>query len=279
MVEKNRKILTCIVETIILCGKQNIALRGHTEESSNFKALLSFKAKDNSVLRQHLEEGDPRSKYLSPLIQNELVTICGEVISSEIVEACNKAGAFSLIADEASDASTMEQMSLCLRFVQDGTNMIREDFVGFAETESTTGESLANAFLENLRNMGVIVENMKGQGYDGASNMSGKTKGVQARVKTIIPESVYTHYKAHCLNLAIVHASKEAYPRNMMNIVQTIAFAFDYSAKRLLSFQSNLENDQVSREQMEKRKKLQTLCETRWAARADALYTFLSSFR
>ncbi|WAR14709.1 P52K-like protein [Mya arenaria] len=39
MVEKNRQILVSIVETIILCGQQNIALRGHDESSSNFQAL------------------------------------------------------------------------------------------------------------------------------------------------------------------------------------------------------------------------------------------------
>lgn len=64
----------------------------------------------------------------------------------------------------------------------------------------------------------------------------------------------------------------------MMDTVQTIAFAFDYSAKRLLSFKENLEaNDQV-KEAMERRQKLKTLCETRWASRSDSLSTFLAAF-
>ncbi|KAH3796906.1 hypothetical protein DPMN_150483 [Dreissena polymorpha] len=67
--------------------------------------------------------------------------------------------------------------------------------------------------------------------------------------------------------------------RNMMSTVQVIAFALNYSAKRLLNFQDNLENDPVSREEMEKRTKLQSLCETRWAARADALHTFQCAYR
>ena len=50
---------------------------------------------------------------------------------------------------------------------------------------------------------------MRGQGYDGASNMSGKFRGVKARVRQIFPEAIYTHCKAHCLNLAIIHASEE----------------------------------------------------------------------
>ena len=80
------------------------------------------------------------------------------------------------------------------------------------------------------------------------------------------------------LNLAFYHASDEPLVRNMMRTVQEIAFSFSYSAKRLLRFQESLENDAESKLAMEKRTKLQSLCETRWAARADALHTFRCSF-
>ncbi|XP_060573577.1 zinc finger MYM-type protein 1-like [Ruditapes philippinarum] len=142
---------------------------------------------------------------------------------------------FSLIADEATDAATMEQMSLCVRYVCN--DEVQEDFLGFAECSSTTGEYLANAFLENLVRIGVQTAQMVGQGYDGAGNMSGKRKGVQARIQQQIPNAVYTHCKAHCLNLAIVHACSETFVKNMMGTVQTVAFAFNYSAKRLLKYQ------------------------------------------
>ena len=120
---------------------------------------------------------------------------------------------------------------------------------------------------------------IRGQGYDGASNMSGIYRGVQARIRQQYPEAVYTHCRAHCLNLAIVHASSSTYVRNMMATVQTVAFAFNMSAKRLLKFQETLGCDPTSRKDMEERQKLQSLCETRWAARADALHTFLCSYR
>jgi cobalamin-dependent methionine synthase I len=123
------------------------------------------------------------------------------------------------------------------------------------------------------------MDYIRGQGYDGASNMSGLYRGVQARIRQQYPEAVYTHCKAHCLNLAIVHASNCTYVRNMMATVQTVAFAFNMSAKRLLNFQETLGCDPTSREEMEERQKLQSLCETRWAARADALHTFLCSYR
>lgn len=109
--------------------------------------------------------------------------------------------------------------------------------------------------------------------------MSGIHRGVQARIRQIIPDAVYSHCKAHCLNLAIIHSCKVGFVRNMMDVVQTVAFAFNYSAKRLLKFSETLEADPVSKGNMEERRRLQNLCETRWAARADALHTFLLSYR
>lgn len=61
--------------------------------------------------------------------------------------------------------------------------------------------------------------------------------------------------------------------RNMLNTLQTIAYALEYLAKRLLAFQESLRQDVLVREEMERRAKLRTLCETRWASRADSLYS------
>lgn len=45
--------------------------------------------------------------------------------------------------------------------------------------------------------------------YDGAANMSGKYRGVQARIREEEPQSTYVQCKAHNLNLEIVHACKQ----------------------------------------------------------------------
>ncbi|KAH3711087.1 hypothetical protein DPMN_070587 [Dreissena polymorpha] len=66
LVEVNRLILVGIVDTLILCGQQNLAIRGKEEETSNFMGLLDFQAKHNLVLKEHLQNGDPRTKYTSP---------------------------------------------------------------------------------------------------------------------------------------------------------------------------------------------------------------------
>ena len=45
LVERNRQILTeILLEVIILCGRQNIPIHGHSEEDSNFTAILRHRA-------------------------------------------------------------------------------------------------------------------------------------------------------------------------------------------------------------------------------------------
>lgn len=108
--------------------------------------------------------------------------------------------------------------------------------------------------------------------------MSGKYSGVQARIRQVVPGALYVHCKSHCLNLAVVHSCSNKSIRSVMTTVQEIAFSFDYSSKKLQTFFDELEADEATKEKMEKRTKLRTLCETRWTSRADALLTFKTSF-
>ena len=60
-VSENREILKWVMKTIVLCGKQCIALRGHREDinSNNncgdFLAILKLLSETNSELKNHLD--------------------------------------------------------------------------------------------------------------------------------------------------------------------------------------------------------------------------------
>ena len=89
-ITRNRSILHSILKTIYLpvCGKQNITLRGHTEEKSNFIALINYRAETDQILATHLQNSPPNARYLSPTIQNELLDICGRQLQQVIVSEC-----------------------------------------------------------------------------------------------------------------------------------------------------------------------------------------------
>ena len=72
---------------------------------------------------------------------------------------------------------------------------------------------------------------LRGQGYDGASNMSGHTRGVAARIKEKNPLALYTHCCNHVLNLVILKACAVPEVCNMFGTVQKVAVFFGESAK------------------------------------------------
>ena len=70
---------------------------------------------------------------------------------------------------------------------------IREECLKFSVLTRITGESIVACVLKDL---GLDDANCRGQGYDGASNMSSAHVGLQAL-------AVHTHCIGHCLNLVI----------------------------------------------------------------------------
>ena len=44
---------------------------------------------------------------------------------------------------------------------------------------------------------------MRGQGYDGAGAMRGRIKGLQTRVREVVPQAMYCYCTGHALNLVI----------------------------------------------------------------------------
>lgn len=108
-----------------------------------------------------------------------------------------------------------------------------EDFVAFAPTRDTTGETLSNIILTQILQWELDPENIVGQRYDGAGNMSGHTKGAQARIVSRYPKAKYVHCKNHSLNLAIVHTCKQRIVSNMFTVVREILYFLTSSLKCL----------------------------------------------
>ena len=118
-VAKNQQILKAILKTIVLCGRQNIALREHNESSKsghnpgNFRVLLEFHVDaGDTLLGDHFSHAPKNAQYNSPEVQNDLITCCGEWIQRKLIQEVLKARYFSIYADEAADSSNSEQLPL-----------------------------------------------------------------------------------------------------------------------------------------------------------------------
>ena len=281
-IKTNRQILSSIVSTVLFCGRQGLALRGkrddgvlQEENRSNFNALLTFRIESgDELLATHLKTCDKTATYVSKTTQNNIIAIIGEQIRETLLKKVTRAGYYSVLADEVVDSANWEQLSIVLRYVDPDEQEIREDFIAFIECEGITGSIIADNIVQSLTSWGLEIGKIRGQGYDGASNMSGKFKGVQARIQELNKQAPYFHCASHCLNLCVVHACRILEVKNMFGVPKEVSLFFSLSPKRQRKFEHVVESAQAE----SKRRKLVDLCKTRWVERHSAFETFAELF-
>ena len=69
-------------------------------------------------------------------------------------------------------------MLICLRFVDEKCN-IREDFVAFVGLERVRASDITKAIIDMIEELGLSLNDLRGQGYDDAATISGEKSGVQ----------------------------------------------------------------------------------------------------
>ncbi|XP_050528122.1 52 kDa repressor of the inhibitor of the protein kinase-like [Daktulosphaira vitifoliae] len=259
LVLENRAKLVPIIETIIFCGRQELALRGDNESGhifnssadnndGNFRSLLRFRVQSGDLnLKAHLENAASNAIYISPIIQNQLINIC---------------------ADETCDISRIEKMSLCVRYIEDCR--IREDFFTFVPIYDASEKGLAHTIIREIDKLGLKKELLVGQGYDGALSMSGIYNGVQKNISDILPQALYVHCAAHLFNLTISKSCTIPEIRNCIGSITSIISFFQKSPIRSEVFKKFIKHLIPGT----RHETLLKMCETRWVERHDSLLRF-----
>ncbi|KAM1336591.1 hypothetical protein ACFX2H_040527 [Malus domestica] len=138
--------------------RQGLAFRGHDESlkssnRGNYIELMQFLADHNEKVRKVVFENAPKNlKYTSSDIQKDLVRAC----AIETINAITK--------------DMEEQMAVVLRYVNKKGEAI-EKFLGVQHVSSTTSSSLEEAIERLFATTNLSMSKLRGQGYDGASNM------------------------------------------------------------------------------------------------------------
>ena len=227
-IKHNRHYISTIVQALLFCAHQEIALRGHNESETssnrgNFLELMQLLAKHDNIVMSRLEDGPHNATYTSPEIQNLLLNVMASMVRRQICSAVQCSGPFSLLADECKDVSKKEQMSIVLRYVDNRSGDIHERFLKYVEATSLSAESLSTYLLDTLREFQLDPKQIVSQGYDGASLMSGRCSGVQERIRRIAPHARYIHCYAHNLNLALVDCVKNIqYASEFFALIQSL---------------------------------------------------------
>ena len=201
-----KKGLLAIIDTIIKLAMRGVALRGDWvkkcgKENGNFIFFLNWKSEFDKNLNDHLQYSPGNAKFTSPRIQNEIISLCESIIREKIIAMIQTY--WSLMADETTDASTTEQMSICIiRFVNSELEVC-EEFLGFVKLTKMDVQSVYGGLIPTLEGWGLDLTTLVGQGYDGAAVMSGSKNGVCKKVSDSYPNAIYVHCRSHVLNLAL----------------------------------------------------------------------------
>lgn len=197
-------------------------------------AILELIAKYDPLVKQKM--GHSNAKYSSNHIQNEILEVLAVMVRKDIIEEVKQSGALSILADETKDLKKQEQISLLLRYYYKGT--VHESFMHFEQAGKLDAAGLTEKVVNSLQKYGLEYrEQLVGQGYDGASVMSGKHSGVSARIQSLAKHAFYVHCNAHCLNLVIVDIQRSMYkedqPRELPRL-SDVRWACGYYACRNL---------------------------------------------
>ncbi|XP_073016513.1 uncharacterized protein [Primulina eburnea] len=156
-VARNRLRLKVGIHVVRLLALQGVPFKGHDESSNssnrgNFLEFLDVVALYNDELSDAIHKAPKNDKYTCDDIQKQILHMflvrVKNLIREEIADS-----KYCIVIDEARDESKREQMSIVLRY------------------DSFEIKECYNSYLSHYN---LDVQNIRGQGYDDASNMRAK---------------------------------------------------------------------------------------------------------
>ena len=261
----HRQMLMKLLSCIKYLARQGLPFRGHHEDIQSFEGnlyqLLLVQAQDCPDMTTWLH----KKEYISPEIVNEIIMAMGQSVLRQLLSEIRKSLWFSILADEATDISRHEQMSLSIRWVDD-EYAVHEDTLGLIQLPNTKSMTIFQAIKDILIRCSVPLSQCRGQAFDGAANMSGVRNGVQALVKSEVSQALYVHCLAHNLNLCLKDVTKTSdLVRNIMGFIYDLIQLIKFSPKRLTLFETL--KKEVGINSGDPTPSLRMLCPTRWTIR------------
>ena len=77
-------------------------------------------------------------------------------------------------------------------------------FSDFCEIRESKRKGYHHAIVSTLEGLELSLNELRGQGYDGAATMSEEKSDVRKQIRDRRPKAVYIHCTGHSLNLVVV---------------------------------------------------------------------------
>ncbi|XP_022024195.1 zinc finger MYM-type protein 1-like [Helianthus annuus] len=175
-----------------------LAFRGHDESKDslnqgNFLELLELMGEMNEELANVILENAPANNQMtSPKIQADIKHCYAQEMNHVMYQK-------------------KEQMAVVIRFV-DKVGIVKERFIGLVHVKETNAITFKTAIDDILARYGLSLKRIRGQGYNGASNMSGEFNGLRALILKENVSAFYIHCFAHQLQLVVVAVAHKHTP-------------------------------------------------------------------
>ncbi|XP_059285947.1 uncharacterized protein LOC132039491 [Lycium ferocissimum] len=183
------------------------------DENANQAKIPSSHSSQRQEFDVNDLKADPAERtpifYYHPNIRDEkdIVSACKIETIEAIIEDLN-GDYFALLVDESKDVSCKEQMAICFRYA-DKRGFVMEAFIGLVHVKDTSALSLKKAIVDVLTHHSFTLSYVRGQCYDGASNMQGELGGLKTLIKQESRSAHSVRCFAHQLQLTLVAVSKK----------------------------------------------------------------------
>nr|CAI5866546.1 unnamed protein product [Callosobruchus analis] len=233
----------------------------------------------DATLKELLLKPKGEINYLSPTIQNKIISLLGTTVRNNIISEIKKAPFLTIILDTTQDLSNIDQLSVVFRYISVTENddnvpkeiKICESFLGFIAVTDCSAAGLKTVILNLTKEYGIDLTKCRRQKYDGTNVMSGVYGGLQTLTKEHAPDADYVHCAAHALNLVLNDAARH---------VREVSTFFDNLEKIYTTTTNSIKRwAMLSDDSSEKYLiTLKKVCPTRWSSRNDALLAVKKNF-
>ena len=300
-VSERRHVLSVVISTVKLLGKQGLPMRGHRGEAAytlenntvnhgNFLEFIKEIAKYDDVLKRHIErvinvskEKESRNasgrgsfvSFISPSTFNNIVKVIASFLQQRVVNEIKHAGMYAIMIDSTQDLSTHDQCCIVLRYVLGSA--VNEKLLALINTsDDTSAEALFQIVDKITTTHNIPLQEMCiADSFDGASNMSAKYNGLQAHLKIKNPTHIHTWCYSHVLNLVMSDSCGSLESISFFNLLQSVYVFFSESYKRTAAWENTLVTRLGSTAVL---RKLTNLGATRWRAKHNAVVKIFGTF-